>query len=148
MLPLLRERLKGGDCMLNGFTKVPILQGNSFVSITNNGINFNGNVVFHMQKTKYVIFLLNANEQQIAIQECGDDEEDKISFFRDGTNWKNGVRINNRELQQIIARMMSWDLDKYNYRADGVYSGNDHAMIFDLKNARTFNKRRKRQSND
>lgn len=129
--------------MLDGFKKVQILQGNSFVSITSNGINFNGNVIFHMQKTKYVIFLLNADEQQIAIQKCDGKEEDKISFFREGSNWKNGVRINNRELQQMITRMMGWDLDKYNYRADGIYSDKDNAMIFDLKNARKFNKRRK-----
>ncbi len=132
--------------MLSGFTKVQILQGSSFMLITNNGINFNGNVVFHMQKTKYVIFLLNTTDQQIAIQKCDDEEDGKILFFRDGTNWRNGVRINNRELQQMIARMMSRDLDKYNYRADGVYSDDDHAMIFDLKNARSFNKRRKQQS--
>lgn len=134
--------------MLNGFTKIPILQGNSFVSITNSGINFNGNVVFHMQKTRYITFLLNANNQQIAIQECDDKEEGKILFLRDGANWKNGVRINNRELQQMIARMMGWDLDKYIYRADGIYSDDDHAMIFDLKSARIFNKRRKRQANN
>ncbi|MBR2732909.1 MAG: hypothetical protein IKD80_01495 [Selenomonadaceae bacterium] len=132
--------------MLSGFTKVQILQGSSFMLITNNGINFNGNVVFHMQKTKYVIFLLNTTDQQIAIQKCDDEEDGKILFFRDGTNWRNGVRINNRELQQMIARMMSRDLDKYNYRADGVYSDDDHAMIFNLKNARSFNKRRKQQS--
>ncbi len=96
-----------------------------------------------MQKTKYVTFLLNADEQQIAIQKCDDKEEDKISFFREGSNWKNGVRINNRELQQMIARMMCWDLDAYNYRADGIYSDNDDAMIFNLKSARKFNKRRK-----
>ena len=134
--------------MLDGFKKVQILQGNSFVSVTNNGINFNGNVVFHMQKTKYVTFLLNTDEKQIAIQKCDDKEEDKISFFRDGSNWKNGVRINNRELQQTITRMMNWDLDAYNYRADGIYSDNDDAMIFDLKNARKFNKRRKESSSD
>ena len=129
--------------MLNGFTKVQILQGNSFVSVTNNGINFNGNVVCHMQKTKYVHFLLNANEKQIAIQKCDENDESQILFFRDGSNWKNGVRINNRELQQMIARMMGWDLDSYNYRADGIYSADDNAMIFDLKSARKFNKRRK-----
>ncbi len=63
--------------MLSGFTKVQILQGSSFMSITNNGINFNGNVVFHMQKTKYVIFLLNTTDQQIAIQKCDDEEDGK-----------------------------------------------------------------------
>ena len=133
--------------MLEGFTKIPVLSGSSFMSVTNNGINFNGNVVFHLQRTKFVVFFLNSNEKQIAIQKCDETDEDKVPFFREGANWKNGVRVNNRELQQIISQMMNWDLGNYNYRADGIYSDKDDAMIFDLKTARKFNKRRKEQSN-
>ena len=92
--------------MLEGFTKIPVLSGSSFMSVTNNGINFNGNVVFHLQRTKFVVFFLNTNEKQIAIQKCDELDEDKVSFFREGANWKNGVRVNNRELQQIISQMI------------------------------------------
>lgn len=49
--------------MLEGFTKIPVLSGSSFISVTNNGINFNGNVVFHLQRTKFVVFFLNSNEK-------------------------------------------------------------------------------------
>ena len=53
----------GGDFMLEGFTKIPVLSGSSFMSVTSNGINFNGNVVFHLQRTKFVVFFLSANCQ-------------------------------------------------------------------------------------
>lgn len=133
--------------MLEGFVKIPVLSGSSFMSVTRNGINFSGNVVFHLQRAEFVLFFLNSNEKQIAIQKCDDTDEDRVPFFREGANWKNGVRVNNRELQRIISRMMDWDLESYNYRADGIYSDKDNAMIFDLKTARKFNKRRKEQSN-
>ena len=67
--------------MLEGFTKIPVLSGSSFMSVTNNGINFNGNVVFHLQRTKFVVFFLNSNEKQIAIQKCDESDEDKAPFF-------------------------------------------------------------------
>ena len=129
--------------MLEGFTRIPVLSGSSFMSVTSNGINFNGNVVFHLQRTRFVVFFLNSNDKQIAIQKCDESDDDKVPFFREGANWKNGVRVNNRELQQIISRMMNWDLGNCNYRADGIYFDKDDAMIFDLKTARRFNKRRK-----
>lgn len=129
--------------MLEGFVRLPILSGSSFISVTNNGINFNGNVVFHMQKAEYVSLLLNSKEKKIAVQKCNKDDEDKIPFFREGTNWKNGVRFNNREIQQIIAMIMGWDLEKFNYRADGIYLDDEQAMVFDLSAARKFPKRNK-----
>lgn len=130
--------------MLEGFKKLPIMSGSSFVSITNNGLNFNGNVVVHMQNAKNVILLMNEKEKQIAIQKCDEQTEDKITFFRNKSNRTNGVRFNNREIQQTIAKMMNWNLEQFNYRADGLYLDEEEAMIFDLNKARKFPKRRKR----
>lgn len=36
--------------MLEGFAKIPFLSRSSFMTITCDGIKFNGKVVFHMQK--------------------------------------------------------------------------------------------------
>ena len=49
--------------MLEGFLEVPILQGSSFMSITDNGINFNKNVVKHMQGAENIIILCNSNKK-------------------------------------------------------------------------------------
>ena len=94
-----------------------------------------------MNKAKYIVLLLNEDKKQLAIQKCDEDMEDKISFFRDEKNLKNGVRFNNRETQIMIAQMMNWNLEQYNYRVDGIYYEKEQAMIFDLNMARKFKKR-------
>lgn len=133
--------------MLEGFIKIPILPGSSFMSVTNNGINFNGNVVRNMQMAKYVNLLLNLDTKQVAIKKCDIKDEEAVKFCRNESNLKNGVRINNRELQQKFSRIMNWDLETYNYRIVGFFSDEDDAVIFDLKNARKFRKRNSQKTN-
>ena len=129
--------------MLEGFVKIPIFNKSSCLSVTENGLNFNGTVVFHMEKANYINLLLNANKKQIAIVKCDKDSADKIPFYRDEKSLKNGVRFNNREIQQMISRIMEWDLLKFNYRVDGYFISEEQAMIFDLQNARKFSKKNK-----
>lgn len=62
-------------------------------------------------------------------------------------NLQNGVRFNNREVQQMIATMTDWDLSQYNYRADGFLSEDGKTMVFNLNNARKFDKKKKRLNN-
>lgn len=133
--------------MLEGFVKVPIFNRSSILSITENGLNFNGTVVFHMQKANFINLFLNSNEKQVAIIECDKNTQDRIPFYRDEKSLKNGVRFNNREIQQMISRIMEWDLTKFNYRVDGYFIAEEKAMIFDLKTARKFQKKNKCISN-
>ena len=130
--------------MLEGFKRLPALSGSSFVSITNTGINFNANVVFHMDKAEYIIVLLNEETKQLAIQKSNKGDEDAIQFCRKPSKWKNGVRYNNRETQQIISKMMGWDLENYIYRASGFIDKEESAMIFDLSGAKKFNRRQRK----
>ena len=134
--------------MLEGFLEVPILQGSSFLSVTENGLNFNKNVVKHMQSAEYIKLFCNSNKKQLAIQKCDKGTENSISFYRDEKNLKTGVRFNNREVQQMIATMMNWDLHSFNYRADGFITSDRNAMIFDLNSARVLSKRDKSKSKD
>ena len=133
--------------MLEGFVRIPIFNKSSFLSVTENGLNFNGTVVFHMEKTNYINLLFNADKKQIAIIKCDKNSDDKVPFYRDEKNLKNGVRFNNREIQQMISRIMEWDLSKFNYRVDGYFISEEQAMIFDLQNARKFQKKNKKQTN-
>ena len=133
--------------MLEGFLEVPILQGSSFMSITDNGINFNKNVVKHMQGAENITLLCNSTKKQIAIQKCDKGRENSIQFYRDEKNFVNGVRFNNREVVQMIVSMMNWDLQEFNYRADGFLTSDKNTMIFDLNSARKFNKKNKRPKN-
>mgnify|MGYP007069921660 CR=1 FL=1 len=135
--------------LLEGFIKLPISSGNAFLSVTNNGLNFNGTVVSRMKKAKKIILLLNVAKHQIAIQEVNEKDEETnagILFFKDETDLTSGIRLNNREIQQRIAIMMNWNLEEYNYRADGFYVEDEHAMIFDLNSARRFKKRVRKET--
>ena len=133
--------------MLEGFVEVPILQGSSFLSVTSNGLNFNKNVVKHMRRAESVKILCNSSKKQLAIQKCGKGEENSISFYRDEKSLTNGIRFNNREVQQMIATMMNWNLSEYNYRADGFLADDCETMIFNLNCARKFPKKNKAQAN-
>lgn len=81
--------------MLEGFVEVPILQGSSFLSVTDNGLNFNKNVVKHMQRAERVKILCNSYKKQIAIKKCSKDDENSISFYRGENNLK---RTNRRQI--------------------------------------------------
>lgn len=129
--------------MLEGFLEVPILQGSSFMSITDNGINFNKNVVKHLQGAERIIILCNSDKKQIAIQKCDKKRENSIPFYRNEKNFVIGVRFNNREVLQMIVSMMNWNLKEFNYRADGFLTEDRNTMIFDLNNARKFSKKKK-----
>ncbi len=143
----MERKLRGGDNMLEGFERVPVLKGRTFMSVTNDGINFNKNVVAHMGKSPYVIFLLNIAEKKAAIQKCDSSDPDALVFYQKPRNETSGVRINLRDVQQKIADMMEWNLTEYNYRVDGAYSQEDSAMIFDLNCARKFDRRNKDNAN-
>ena len=133
--------------MLEGFVEVPILQGSSFISVTDNGLNFNKNVVKHMRIAESIKILCNSSKKQIAIKKCGKNDENSIPFYRDEKNLKTGVRFNNREVQQMIATMMDWNLNEYNYRADGFLADDGETMIFNLNCARRFSKKNKSVAN-
>lgn len=133
--------------MLEGFVEIPILQGNSFLSVTNNGLNFNKNVVKHMQRAESIKIFYNSSKNQIAIQKCDKNAENSIPFYRSEKNLTSGVRFNNREVQQMISTMMDWNLSEYNYRADGFLANDGETMIFNLNCARKFFKKNKQTTN-
>ena len=137
--------MEGEKAMLEGFKKFSFLRGGTFVSISKNGINFNKNIVAKMQKARFVVLLINESQGQFAIQAAKDFVADSIPFFRREANLINGMRFYNRDVLQVLAKMMNWNLEKFIYRADGVYIEKEKAMIFDLNTARKFKSRGKDQ---
>ena len=131
--------------MLEGFSEVPILQGSSFLSITNVGLSFNKNVVKKMQKPEYILLLCNEDKKQIAIQKCDKRRENSIQFYHDEKSLKMGVKFSNREVQQMIAELMNWDFKEFNYRVDGFMTDDKNTMIFDLNSAKKTAKKNKRK---
>ena len=128
---------------LGGFKKISLMQGDAFVSITNNATAFSKNVVLKMKSPEHIVVLFNEETCQIAIQACDGTDSDSIPFLKKGKKAANGARTNNRELQNSLARRMNWDIENNIYRISGVYYDEDQAMIFDLKDARPMQKKKK-----
>lgn len=130
--------------MWEGFKPITILTGSAFLSITKNGLNFNKNVVLRMNSPKFVKFMLNAEKKLLAIQAVDENDPYAVKFVREGAKAENGVRYNNRDLENTFTSLMNWDVSQYNYRIDGNYDAAEHAMIFDLNSARNFSVRKPR----
>ena len=124
--------------MLEGFKKVGKSSRNGgaeySVTIGSLGTFIFGKSVVSCMQAKYVLMLFNEDTRQIAIQKCDKSTEDRVKFFYD-ENKERDARITRRGLQQTLARLMNWDLDKYNYHVSGFYLAKDNAMVFDLMGA-------------
>lgn len=129
--------------MLEGFVEIPIISGSTFMSLSNNGLAFNKNVVIKTGNPGYVKFLINQELKKFALQVSNESDPVAVKFIQPGMDIKNGVRYHNRDIEKLLASMMNWDLNNLTYRIDGDYNDSCHAMIFDLNQARAFNKRRR-----
>lgn len=120
--------------MIEGFEKYNIAIGTSSVSISVNGVAFSKAAVVRMNKCEYVTFYIDSINKRIAIQKSSENEDGAIRFYRGQKNVS--VRWNSKELLKTIFSMMGWKYQKgIVYKADGEYSPNNNAMIFDLKKA-------------
>lgn len=129
--------------MLEGFIEIPVILGSTFMSLSNNGISFNKNVVIKIGSPSYVKFLINKENMKFALQVSDEDNPMSVNFMRQGMDIKNGVRYHNKDIENMLSSIMNWDLDHFTYRIDGDFDETSNAMIFDLTRARTFNKRKR-----
>lgn len=127
--------------MLVDFVPITLLSGSSFVSITDNGLNFNKNVLLRMNRPEYVVILLNVQKKQLAIQTCEKNDSNAVAFFKPGSDVKYGVRLHNKDLENMLSSLMNWNLKESNYRIDGTYIEDESAMLFDLNESRQFAKK-------
>lgn len=127
--------------MLEGFKPIELMTGSPVLSVTSNGLSFNKNVANRMGRPEYIRFMINASTKQLAIQKTDETDAVGVQFIKKNIDNRNGVRYNNRDLENTIETLMGWDLSTKTYRIDGIYQEDDHAMIFNLLTARAFPKR-------
>lgn len=130
--------------MLEGFQPFEVLSGTAFMSISNTGINFNKNVLIKMNKCSYIKILINHQNKIVAIQSTQPNDAFSIPFVKDNTALEKGVRIHNKELENILANMIDLDLESFTYRVDGEFLPADGAMLFNLTKGRRLQKRIKK----
>lgn len=122
--------------MLDGFKVVNLTIGLPTLSITQNGVGFNKTAIIKMNYPEYVLLMINPNEKKVAIQECQENVDGAIQFYKDKK--KNGVvsvRWNNKDFLNTVSRMMDWNLEENGYRINAEYLEEENALVFDLKEA-------------
>lgn len=126
--------------MLDGFEVIDAVYGVPSVSITKNGISFNKTTLEKLNCPEYAKALIDKQGKRIAIVPCGEAEKGARIFFKNGRDTSNGVRWNNYDLRTTVERMMGWNLADGGWKIAGLYSEEDDALIFDLKEAEGLNR--------
>ena len=128
--------------MLEGFERICPSRGIPAVAIAKYGLIFNKNVAKYFGERNRVLFLVNQEKKQIAIQKSDNHNEQSIPFFRKVA----ATRFTYRDFVQRVLDMKDFDLENHYYKAKGTISEEDKAIIFDIGEAmqkdRVFRHRR------
>lgn len=123
---------------LDDFVLVEAISGIPTVAMTKNGISFNKTTIEKLNRPEYVKVLIDRKGNRIAITPCDKNDRGARSFYKEGRDTANGVRWNNFDLKSIIQSMMRWNFEDKGRKAEGFYSDEDNALIFDLREAITI----------
>lgn len=122
---------------MTGFKEFSFADGSPYVTITTNGMNFNKAVVNKLNSCEYARLLINAQTKQIILVEAQKEDSNAYRFYNDKRRSNNkSVRWNSKELLNTVSRMMEWDLSKYGYRIDGIFTPEDKLFLFNLSDAK------------
>lgn len=121
--------------LLDGFKAFDFNEGSPYLSATKNGINFNKSVILKLNKPEYVVFLINKETKQVAVQVCKKETPNAIQFYKEKASGVLSVRWNGKDLLNTISEMMGWNLENHAYRVDGTLLEDENAILFDLTSA-------------
>ena len=127
--------------MLEGFEPLTIATGGMRMTVTKNGVSFSKGALEKLHCAQYVIPLIDRAGKRFAIAACKEEAKNAKRFYRDGGT-ADGVRWNERDLITTLSDLVGKNLEEHGITVDGIYSGEDDALIFDLNNARPSRKRR------
>lgn len=117
--------------MLEGFEKVCPSKGIPTLAVVKQGLIFNRNVAKYFGERTPVVFLINTEKKQIAIQRADRQDKGAMAFFR-----KMGAqRFVYRNLVRSVMDMVDFDTDHYYYKVKGDFVDEDKAVVFDLNEA-------------
>ncbi len=108
------------------------------VIIEDNKLRFTKPVAIELGYPAYVRVLLDDAGQRIAIQVAKGNESNVIKFSNDKETQKASILYQNTVMVDLIRAVMpSWEKG-VKYRAKGVLSKEDKAIVFDLKSAEVY----------
>lgn len=123
--------------ILDSFVSYNFSAGAPYVSITSNGVTFNKAVVIKLGFPEHAVLLLDAENKRIAVQSCDSTTPNATTFYKEKKSHVISVRWNGRDLLNTLQEITGWDLKKSSgYRVDGTFLKDEHAVLFDLKEAK------------
>lgn len=123
--------------ILDSFVSYNFNAGVPYVSITSNGVTFNKAVVIKLGYPEHVVLLVDAEGKRIAVQACDGSTQNATTFYKEKKSHVISVRWNGRDLLNTLQEITGWDLKQGSgYRVDGTFLKDEHAVLFDLKEAR------------
>lgn len=126
--------------MLENFKVIEITKTTepACVIIEDNKMRFTKPVAIELGYPGYVRVLMDDAGKRIAIQVAKGNESNVIKFSADKDNQKSSIIYQNVIMVDLIRSMMpSWEKG-VKYRAKGVLSKEDKAIVFDLKTAEVY----------
>ena len=126
--------------MLENFKVIEITKTteHACVIIEDNKMRFTKPVAIELGYPGYVRVLMDDAGKRIAIQVAKGNESNVIKFSADKDNQKSSIIYQNVIMVDLIRSMMpSWEKG-VKYRAKGVLSKEDKAIVFDLKTAEVY----------
>lgn len=126
--------------MLENFKVIEITKTTepACVIIEDNKMRFTKPVAIELGYPGYVRVLMDEAGKRIAIQVAKGNESNVIKFSADKDNQKSSIIYQNVIMVDLIRSMMpSWEKG-VKYRAKGILSKEDKAIVFDLKTAEVY----------
>ena len=126
--------------MLDNFKVIEITKTTepACVIIEDNKLRFTKPVAIELGYPAYVRILLDDAGQRIAIQVAKGNESNVVKFSAEKESQKTSIVYQNAVMVDLIRGVMhSWEKG-IKYRAKGVLSKEDKAIVFDLKAAEIY----------
>ena len=120
--------------MLEGFEKYCPSQTSQNIptlAIVHQGLIFNRNVANYLGEHTPVVFLINPDKKQIAVQKSDVKDKNAIKFFRKVES----KRIMYRDLIRRVKEMANFDTEHYYYKVKGTIVDDEGVIIFNLNEA-------------
>lgn len=134
--------------MLDNFKVIEITKTTepACVIIEDNKMRFTKPVAIELGYPAFVRVLLDDAGQRFAIQVARGNESNVIKFSADKDTQKNSILYQNAVMVDLIrATMPSWQKG-VKYRAKGILSKEDKAIVFDLKSAEVYERFAKKKA--
>lgn len=126
--------------MLDNFKVIEITKTNepACVIIEDNKMRFTLSAVIELGYPSYIRVLLDDAGQRMAIQVAKGNESNVIKFSDDKEKQKKSIVYQNAVMVELIRSVIPSWVKGTKYRAKGILSKEDKAIVFDLKSAEVY----------